>query len=168
MTWIHGGRLDPALLRDLAVRLNAGEKPLTILTKIIDAVHCPPPYITDDDRFRHIGSVQDLKECSRKFQNCLGAAYLLKEAVRGNEQYYEYVDGEDQLIVGILADPPFGFILQEIRGPENIPPSDEQMERVKNALAKHRIVQRQSVFEIVEGWNGVKRDDLEDFLNFEM
>ena len=167
MTHIHHGRPDPTLWEELATRLIRGEKPLTILTKIVDAAVCPPPYITDDARFRHLASVPELKAMSAKFQNCLGSAFSLKDAVRGEDQYYEYKDGDDHLIVAITADTPFGFTIDDILGHKNARPTPEVKKKVEAALTEHGIARRRSVFDIVEDWEDRCPPDFEEFFTFE-
>lgn len=152
MTWVHECRPDPALWSALAERLITGEKPVSILTRIVDQARCPPPCITGDARFRYLGTVRELKAISKEFRNCLGSAFCLKDAVRGEDQYYEYRDGEDRLIVGLTSDGPFGFILEDIRAKQNARPDDELRKKVEAALMEHGITRRKSLFDIVEDW----------------
>jgi hypothetical protein len=169
MTWIHGGRPDPSLWGALAGRLLAGEKPLTILTKIADAVTYPAPYIKGDPRFRHLGTVLEMKAIGHEYENCLGSAFSLKDAVQGAEQYYEYCDGDDRLIVSITADMPFGYVVDDIRGHKNQRPALELRARVEGGLAEHGITRRKSVFDIIEDWGGVEDEfeRIEEFFQFD-
>ena len=152
ITHIHHGRPDPALWGELAKRIVNGEKPFTILTKIVDACLCPPPHITGDARFRHLSSIAELKAKGRVFQNCLGTALKLKQAVRGEHQYYEYIDSANPLVVEIVADTPFGYTVGDIRGPGNAYPDDALEMKVLKALAEHHILRRNGVLDIVEDW----------------
>lgn len=167
MTWIHDGHPDPALWGELAGRLLAGEKPLTILTKIIDALKCPPPYIKEDARLRYLASVPELKAASLEYKNCLGSAFSLRDAVKGSTQYYEYRDAGDCLIVAITADMPFGFLLDDIRGHKNQRPSLELKGKVEAVLAEHGVSRRKSVFDVIDEWNDEAPYELEEFFQFE-
>ena len=159
LTWIHGRSPDPALWDSLAIRLMAGEKPLNILTKLTDTLTFPPPHIKGDNRFRHIGSVRDLKETARRFENCLGEPYSLQAALRGTHEYYEYRDGADLLAVSIATDGPFGFMIDDIRLKGNDHPELAQRERITNALAEFGIFWRRGVFETLQEWDYPRVDD---------
>jgi hypothetical protein len=167
MTWVHAGHPAPELWSALAERLIAGEKPISILTKIIDEIICPPPYITGDTRFRHLGSVREMKATSLEFQNCLGSAFSLKDAVRGEDQYYEYRDGDDRLIVAITSDAPFGFTIDDIRAKQNERPNFDLKQKVEAALLEHGITRRKSLFDIVEDWEDQNPIDFDELFTFE-
>lgn len=153
MTCIHQGHPDPAIWESLATRLIAGENPLNIVTKLTDALTFAPPYIKNDRRFRHIGSVRDLKQTALRFENCLGEPQALRMALQGTHQFYEYHDGEDSLVVSITSDPPCGFMIDDIRQKGNKPLERGQRERLTSALADFGIVWRRSVFETIQDWD---------------
>jgi hypothetical protein len=159
MTWIHEDQHNPNLWEALAQRLIAGETPLNILTKLTDTLTFASPYITGDGRFRHIGSVRDLKRTAQRFENCLGEPWSLQLALRGTHQYYEYHDGADLLVVAIAADGPFGFTTDDILLKGNGCPERNLHARVTKALAEHGVFKRRGVFEVIRDWDHPYVDD---------
>ena len=159
MTWMHGGRPDPAIWADLAIRLIAGENPLNILTKITDKLTFPSPYITGDHRFRHISSIRDLKQTAMRFENCLGEPHSLQAGLRGYLQFYEYHDGKDLLVVSISAEPPFGFMVSDILLKDNELPEQAQLDRITKALAEHAVIERRSVLGVIRDWDLPDHDE---------
>lgn len=121
--------------------------------KLTDALTFAPPCIKYDRRFRHIGSVRDLKQTALRFENCLGEPQALRTALQGTHQFYEYHDGEDFLVVSITSDPPFGFMIDDIRQKGNKPPERGQRERLTKVLADFGFSWRRSVFETIQDWD---------------
>ncbi|MCL1629493.1 hypothetical protein M3N55_12200 [Roseibaca sp. V10] len=169
MTAVHGGTPSDEIWDDIREQLYAGQSPLKILLKIVDAVPCPPPFITGDDRFRHLGSVKALKSAGLKFHNCLRSAFMIKDVIRGPSQCYEFLAGDEPCMVGLTTDGPFGCRLDDIRGLKNKCVSDKTQKIVEQALAEHGIVKRRSVIAIAEDWEErYERSDDTDFSAFDM
>jgi hypothetical protein len=152
MTAVHGGAPSDDVWHDIREKLYAGQNPIKMLRKITDATEFPPPFITGDARFRHLGSVKAMKAASLKFKNCLGSAFSLKDAARGGDQYYEFCDGDDPLIVAITSDAPFGYTSDEILAGQNKRPNPDLKKKVEAALLEHGITRRKGVFDIMEEW----------------
>ncbi len=160
ITWIHGGRPAPAVWDGIAARLMTGETPLNIVTKLVDAVQCPPPHIQGDSRFRHLNTLRAIKSASHEFENCLGEAFNLREAARGETQFYIYQDGGDRLIVAITSDHPYGFITNDIRAHKNKRPAREVRHRVEAALKDHGVTDRSSIYDTVCCWGSLFGGDI--------
>lgn len=167
MTAVHDGTPSDDVWHDIREKLYAGQSPLKMLRKITDATEFPPPFITGDARFRHLGSVKAMKAASLKFKNCLGSAFSLKDAARGEDQYYEFCDGDDPLIVAITSDAPFGYTIDEILAAQNKRPSPDLKKNVEAALLEHGITRRKGVFDIVEDWEE-RHDPSDDFGMFQL
>lgn len=164
MTAIHGGTPSDDVWDDIREKLYAGQSPLKMLLKIVDAVPCPAPFITGDARFRHLTTVKDMKSTGLKFDNCLRSAFMIKDVLRGPTQCYEFIGAEEHCVVGLTTDGPFGCRLDNIRGLKNEAVSDKTEKMVEKALSEHGIIKRRSVFSIVEDWE--ERYELSDDTDF--
>ena len=152
MTAVHGGTPSDYIWDDIREKLYAGQSPLKMLQKHVDAVACPPPFITGDARFRHLSTVKDMKSAGLKFHNCLRSAFMIKDVMRGPSQCYEFLGADEPCMVGLTTDGPFGCRLDDIRGLKNKNVSDKTQKLVEQALAEHGIVKRHSVISILEDW----------------
>lgn len=152
MTAVHGGTPSDEVWDVIRDKLYAGRSPLKMLLKIVDAAPCPAPFITGDDRFRHLNTVKAMKAAGLKFKNCLRSAFMIKDVLRGPTQCYEFIGAEEPCVVGLTTDGPFGCRLDDIRGLKNKPVSDKTEKMVEQALSEHGITKRRSVFSIVEDW----------------
>jgi hypothetical protein len=148
VTWMHGGKPSDALWRDVGKKLESGTSPRKLLDVMLNDARCPAPHIVDE-LFRHIATVQQLRDAARRFENCLGMDFTIEEALRGETQFYEWRGDGEPAIVSINSDKPFGYTVGSIKGVGNVESDVETYLNITAALAEHGVVERSGVVDMV-------------------
>ena len=144
VTWMHGGKPDDAVWRDVGKKLERGTSPRKLLEAMLNDARCPASHIVDA-RFRHLAKVGELRDAARRFENCLGMDFTVEQALTGEHQFYEWRGDGEPCILSIINDMPFGFYAGSIKGVGNVEPDVETYLNITTALAEHGVVERSGV-----------------------
>jgi hypothetical protein len=151
LVWLHDGKAENVDWMDVREKLDRGVAPRKLLDeKLLDAPF-PAPFIKNHAQFRHLNTPREMRRAAREFQNCLGMEFSLCSAQEGTTEFYEWIGGETNCIVSIIADHPFGFRLGEIKTAENAEPTPNVSSAIVFALDELGIVERESVVDMVAG-----------------
>jgi len=109
----------------------------------------PTQVVPDSANCRYIRNTEELRQVATDFQNCVFQYHA--EILRSEQQFYKYsIDSEDQAVICIKPDNPFGWRIDEIRGPQNMRVDDDLEEQIIAYFAEYGVNQMENLETLID------------------
>lgn len=135
--------------KDLISRLKRVRK-MSEINALVDRIYCTidfqEPPIPASDMCRPIDSVEDLEQVARRFNNCLTT--YTPEVIRGEMYFYEWL-GDEPAVIQLRAERPFGWLVDEIKAPDNCDVSVASYQEIRVYFQKAGAFKRPTIESVI-------------------